>query len=78
MICRCVLNRLIPLKKDHINRLKNYEQFIRDVAYLNIEEVKDIILTKKYILDRVLAIIVPHIHLRFSYLFITSSFQYVI
>ena len=68
MLCKCILNRLIPLEKNHIILLKKHESFIRDVAYLQIKDAKKTMLSKQYALDVVLRIIVPLLPQIFSYI----------
>ena len=68
MLCRCILNRLIPLGKDHMSVLKKHEQFIRDVAYQSITEAKKTMLINQYALDIVLKIIAPLLPDRFSHI----------
>ena len=51
-LCQCVLNRLIRLRKDHINVLKPHEEFIRNVAHE--KDAKKIMLTNHYALEIVL------------------------
>ena len=58
-LCLCILNRLIHLRKDHIDVLKTHEEFIRKVAHEKIKDAKKTMLTNPYALEIVLNTIVP-------------------
>ena len=58
-LCQCVLNRLIRLRKDHIDVLKLHEEFIRKVAHEKIKDVKKTMLTNPYALEIILNTIAP-------------------
>ena len=58
-LCLCVLNRIIHLRKNHLDRLKPHDEFIRKVAHEKIKDAKKTMLTNPYALEIVLNTITP-------------------